>query len=418
MTANEYFLFALKEKLCNNIKWYYRLMTPSMENQDNEYYASSSDKIFIKINDEMFEITDRKPGDIIVDFKSTINLSNNDLPNIEETVETTIGRAIVNYLLIAKPFNNKIKYINKSFSSKNIESIVSDYLFREIITVDEYINFVNNCSFIQPLTKIFIDVATVKNTTKPEGIEEYKKELSDKFDSEYGENWKDDPVLSGNFSEKLQEFDTAYLQDDPTLGKLLTNKIKNNARTKMYLAVGSEKGFDGRTPIVESSLIDGFPKDNTQLSYIFNGGRVGSFDRGHETQKGGASAKVLLRVAGSVKIVDGDCGSKVLKETIITKENASSLVGCYCHFGDHNLIPLMKPDDHIGKKVWIRTPLFCKLEGKKFCAVCVGKTLSSRKDGVNLLFTTVSTPILTASLKGMHNSQITTVNVSLIDNVK
>lgn len=418
MTSIEYFKYVIKKQLCNNIRWYYLVMTQSMANSDNEYFQCTSDKIYVKVDGSNVEITDKIPGDVLIDYKDKLDLTHEDLPNIDDSVSTTVGRAIVNYLLLVKPFGEKIKYINKMFSSKNIENIIADYLFREIITIEEYTRFVNNCSFIQPLTKIFIDVATVKNTTKPEGIDEYKDKLSEEFDKEYGVNWKDDPVLSGNFSERLQKYDTEYLKGDPTVGKLLTNKIKNNARTKMYLAVGSEKGFDGRTPIVESSLIDGFPKDNNQLSYIFNGGRVGSFDRGHETQKGGAVAKGVLRAAGGIKIVDGDCGSKMLKETLITKDNAASIIGCYAHTGDGKLFPVMQPDEYIGKTLWLRTPLFCKLEGKKFCSICVGKTLSSRKDGVNLLFTTVSTPILTASLKGMHNSQITTVYVSLLENVK
>lgn len=418
MDSVQYFKHALKNKLCDNIRWYFITMTQIQPNTENEYVSSDANSVYVKINGENILVEDKKVGDILVDYRTTLELSSDDLVNIDGTISTTIGRAVVNYLLLANPFGDKIKYINKQFSSGNVEGLISDYLFKETISVSEYIKFVNNCSFIQPLTKIFIVAATVKNTTKPEGIDKFKEELTIKFNEEYGKEWVNDPVLAGNFSAELQKFDSEYLKDDPSLGKLLTKKITSNARTKMYLAIGSEKSFDGRTPMIENSLIDGFPKDNECLSYIFNGGRLGSFDRGHETQKGGAVAKDLLRTAGGIKIVEGDCGSKVLKETLITPDNAQSVLGTYVHNGDGKLFPLMDPENYIGKKLFIRTPLFCNLEGKKFCSVCVGKTLSSRKDGINLLFTTVSTPILTASLKGMHNSQIATVNVSLVDNVK
>lgn len=409
---------SLRNKSCNKINWYFSVITPALKLKDNPYYRTTEKEIFVKTPEGEVLLSDKKVGDPIINFKDGIEIDNSVLPNVKERINTTVGRVIVNYLLLAEPFKDKIDYINKMFSSKDVEKIISDYLFREIISISEYERFVNNCSFIQPLSKIVVIAATVKNTTKPVGIDKFKKETIEKFNKEYGDGWVKDPVLSGYFSEELKKFDAEYLKDDPTNGKLLSNKIKGNARVKMYLTIGAEKDFNGRTPVIENSLIDGFPKNNEELAYIFNGGRLGSFDRGHETQKGGAVAKDLLRAAGGIKVVEGDCGSKVLKEFTIDKDNVNAIRGMYCHLGDGKLFPMMKPEDFIGKKVWHRTPLFCNLEGKRFCSICSGKILSARPDGINLLFTTVSTPILISSLKGMHNSQIVTVPVSLVENVK
>lgn len=422
MTLKEYVLFALEKKFCNKINWYFVCLSEAVVGMNNEYLTVIENNIMVnKVSEdpkEMVSIRDRKPGEPLIPYNGKVKIEAGTLSNLKEDVETTYGRLLVNYLLLDYPFGDKIPYINKQISPGDIEKIIADLLFKEVISVKEYEKFVNNCSFLQPLTKVVIDVATVANTTKPKGIDEFKEKLIEEFNQKHGERWIYDPVLCGNFSQALQDFDAKYLEGDPTVGKLLTSKIRNNARTKMYLAIGSDKGFDGRTPLIQNSLADGFPKDNESLAMIFNSGRLGSFDRGHETQKGGSVAKDLLRSAGGIKIIDGDCGSTLLKKITITKDNFKTLKGIYGHFGDKKLEPIMNPEDYIGKDAWIRTPLFCKLEGKKFCSICVGKVLSARKDGINILFTTVSTPILRASLKGMHNSQVETVKVSVVDSIK
>lgn len=421
MLKIDYLKYSLESKYCQILNWYYSILSPTTNEWNNDYYHIENDKVIVKLKElnsiHYEELADVKVGEPILKYNEKINVLPGFLENITEPIETTIGRILVNYCLLAIPFGNKIPFINKQLSSKHIEPLIANKLVSGEISVEEYGCFVDNCSFLQPLSKIIIAVVSRKNIVEPDGLDEFKKNLMEKFKKEHGENWSKDPVLAGTFEKELEKFDAEFLKDDPTLDKILTKKIRTNARKKMYLSIGSTKGLTGRGDFILSSLKDGYPKDNQSLASMFNENRAASFDRGKETQKGGAVAKELLRTAGGIKIHDGDCGSSLTQEVNVTSDNADMLKGLYQKTKE-GYIPIHSPYDLIGQKIHIRTPLYCNLEGKNFCSICVGDNIARRKDGVNILFNTVSMPILTGALKSMHDTTIDTVALSLRDVLK
>lgn len=416
MTNIEYFKTVLQSNFLHKLDWYYSTM--GLNPVNSEFLKVENNSYIVKLpNGEETMIENVKSDRPLLLPKEEITLSNSDLPNIVGELKTTVGRAIANKILLVYPFHDKFPYVNGVMNPGDIEDELAKRLNNESVSVREYNKFVNCCVFIQSLSKVVTIGATEKSISGAPGIEKFKKDLSKKYDNEYGKKWRKDTVKVGSFIEEIKKYDQEYLKDDPTLGKTLTKKIQNNARVKQYVAFGTVEDFGDTNEFVEESLAEGYPKDKVKLATIFNSSRQGSHSRGHETQKGGAVAKSLLRVASGIFIKEGDCGSQIYKEIFVTKDLIKALTGVY-YLNGTKLEKLLDPTPLVGQTIKIRSPLYCLKEGKIFCTTCCGENLRNRENGIGLQLTNISAGILTAALKSMHDTSIKLVNVDINEIIK
>lgn len=423
LSNTEYFKLCLEKGYCKKSNWYFEAMCFKIPGQDSdtEYGITIKDgKYNCKVGEDIVIINNINPSERpVLHVKDPIVFENNryiaNLPNA--LVETTVGRAMVNYILLANNFGSKIPYINSKTSTGEIEGIIAKALGNDEVTVAEYIKFVDSCSFIQNFSKIVTIAATLKNMLPPEGLEKRKKELAAEYDKIYGPSWRENSVQVGQYLDELHKFDMEYLKGDPTIGKVMTKKVLTNSRKKCFIGYGQPPGMNGKKFFVEESLYDGYPKNNTALASIIDESRSGSYNRGHETQEGGTVAKIMLRVSNTLKVTPGDCGSKVFLKVKVNKELASNLNGLWMKSGNGIAI-IEDGKKFIGQEIEIRTPLYCKAEGTTFCGTCVGKNLENRKSGINLLLADIAGAILKSSLKKMHNTQIVTGRFSLEELVR
>jgi len=407
VTVNEYFRYAIHMEYLTSLKFYYSTMTIPLQNS-NDYYKVDGNKYLVKIGDSYEEVQGRTTDVPLLQIQDPIVLFNADLPNIDTQVDTTIGRAIINYVALVYNFKNKIPYLNdNNIDTGTLEKLVLDGLKKDTISVPEYINFVDSCSMLQSLSRITTVSATYKTMTPPPGIVAYKNELIKEFDKKYGKNWVKSMTTVIEFQSLLKAKDAEYLKDDPTNGILTSGKVKDNARAKMYLAFGIDAGFSedsmAEPNLVFNSLLEGYPKDKEQLTVIYNSSRAGSFSRGNETKNGGVAAKNLLRATGGISIVTGDCGSKIAKETIVTKDNANTLVGRF-YLDGNKLVKIEDGSKLVGKTIMLRSPLYCKHTDGTICSTCAGENLANYRKGVTILATDISSVLMTNSLKKMHTS--------------
>lgn len=422
MVLKDYILYSIKNKLVHKQKWFFVFFTILSNERKNEYVEIKNKEVYVTVNGNSEKLDDVTftEGKSLFSITQAIALSSGDLPNINSNIDTTIGRLIINYLLISKNFVNKIEYINKEFSVSSLEGDVAKLLMDDKITVESYLNFIDSVYYICGLARIFNVSATERNLTPPAGISEFKKNLRKEFDSKYGSDWVNDKTKIVEFQEQLKKQDDEWLKDDPTKGRLLNKKIKDNARVKMFLTFGGEVGLDkksGNVTFIENSLLDGYSKDPKELSAIFNSIRAASFDRGHETQKGGAAAKDLLRASSSISIKEGDCGTKLTKKILITEDNHKSFTGrYYVHNG--KVTAIEDTSSLIGKTIELRSPMYCNEPNTNYCSVCVGKVIAINPKGVSMQLLDVSAVLLNASLKSMHNSQLNAKRFNILDMVK
>ena len=415
----DYFRYALHNQLLDSIKFYYSTFTIPLQDK-NEYYVVKNGKYFVYMNGKEEEVAGKSSKEPLLHMQLPITLYNADISNIEKSVDTTVGRAIVNYVALEHNFGSKLPYINEPTDTKKIEKIVGTALKDNNITVEEYINFNDSLSLLQGLTRIVVVSATPKTMTPPPGITEFKKKLQSEYAKKYGPDWYKDRIHVVEFADELKAFDTEYMKDDPTYRKSTSNKVANEARPKRYLSMGADDGFSGPTAeprVVFNSLLEGYPEDKQLLASVYNKSRAGSFSRGNETKDDGLLANIFLRSTSNITVDEGDCGTTMGKELYVTKEIASTLYGRYQIVNGKSIL-IEKPESLIGKTITIRSCMYCKNGLASICARCAGDTLSNYRKGVSQIVTDVSGAVLNMSMKKMHATSKHLVKTNLSEMIK
>lgn len=422
MTSKDYFFYALQRELLYRIEWFYSVMTlPTSNTTENNYLKIKDGYYYVKLDEDFEKIDDVSISQPLLRMVDKVVLPAGVLENAPKEIATTIGRVIMNKLLLSDIFKDAIPYLNEKFMVKTLETMIAKLILSEKVSIPSYIKFVDTASYIQGLSRITTVSSTKKGMLPPPGIDAFKKKVEKELIDKYGPLWASDRSNVALFEARLKEFDSEWLKDDPANGKLLAGKIKNESRSKLFLTFGAEAGFDKKgdnVQLVENSLLDGYPKDNALLTTMFNTSRSGSFERGKETQKGGSTAKDILRATSAIKIVPGDCGSKLGKSILVSNENKDNLVGRYRFKSDgkgKDISCIETTDDLIGKNITLRSPLYCAEKGNNFCATCVGDIMASYPTGISLVLLDISASFITTSLKGMHKSSLKSTKIEITD---
>jgi hypothetical protein len=435
MKKLEYLKLAIEEKRYRFISWFTRCFTLTTEvsgsgKEAPVYLEPLRFKWgygFYNKDFELIHLEDTDPNQPLFNYKEIITVDDAWCGNIEGVIETTIGRLMLNIISISTPFNNKLPYFNKRFSVKEIESIIAKRIVSnpgveassliavtpDSIYVSEYVAFMDTLTFLEQLSILFTHAATPKNTVAPPGIIEFRNKLEAKYKGKLS-----DPIELAKFNKELDGYANDYLKDDPSYGKFLKGKVRDPAYKKLHMSIGVENGFNENVrqePIVRS-LSEGWTKDPREFVMQMNSIRSGSYARGAETVNGGVAAKVILRAANNFVIKDTDCGSLLGLERLYTKDTISQIVGDYL-INEEQEPTLIENEEqasrYLGKVIRLRDPAFCQMEGDTLCRVCAGTRLSENPTGLAIPLTEISAVMLTASLKKMHGTVLSTAEIDI-----
>ena len=404
----EYVKYSCDNTLPTNLDWVLGLFATIEDDKfENEYFVIKDNKFYGKLADEELLLAEDYDSPILV-AKEQVDVEKGYLPNITKNITTTYGRIVINYIIGIYCFNSKIDYINEKFTIKNIENkyiltmLTDDPNNTKGITIDEYKKFLDASLYIESFSKYLSIAATEKTALPPKGLEKFKKETLAYMVKKYGEDFAKNPLAVAELEKKMLDFDDAYLKDDPSYGKLMSGKVTNVARKKMFLVFGIGNSFEDEPEGILDSLSDSRELDPKKLATYANDSRSGSYGRGSETQKGGVTSKVALRATSDIKILQQDCGSKVGRPITIQADNYVRYINRYMlDNGKPVLLTEDKLKSLIGKTIELRTPLYCHLEND-FCTVCAGKNIEDYENGVSLLVSGVGGKILAISLSAFH----------------
>jgi len=413
MTLFSYITYCIVNKLPHKLAWVQSILGVYEDNYLNSYIKIDRGNGYVMVNNKYVNFSNYKSKDSFVRISDTITATKELFKSLDKDYETTIGRLLINYILIEVPFNGKIPYFKDDINIGSIVNTVKDALSEDIISVEEYKKFVWSCTYLESFSRLVTPSSTPKLIAPPPGIDEYKTKLKDEFKTKYGSNWDADPSRIVEYDNKLKSYYNDFLKGDPSDGILADNKSKDNALAKKYLTFSTTNAF-GDQEHIDESLSDGYPDDPKKLSAMFNTVRAASYSRGAETQRGGSVAKAVLRATSSIEISIDDCGVKYGKVYYITKDMANSLVGRYI-ISNNKLVKLTPDniDDYVDKEVELRTPMYCAAKPPTLCKVCMGEKAGRYPRGIPLIVTNISSVLTLSSLKQMHNSQVSTVDIDL-----
>lgn len=413
----EYLIYATNKEFILDFDWHKELFSTMLKDKEYKYITIKNGIKYVKMNDKLIR-TDAKSNLPIFTMFDTIKLPDNLLKCLDKPTYTSVGIFIANTLFLEYPFKGKIKYINRLFTHNELCKTLPKLMIKEIITVDEYLDYVDSVSFSLALNKFFVYSATKKMVTSAPGMSKFKEELKAKYDLEYGVTWVKDASLAIKFIEELKKFDNEYIKDDPAYGVMLSGAIVNNSRPRKFSAFGVEYGFDSTgtdSTFIINSLMDGYPKEKDQLAAMFNAARKGSFDRGSGTQQAGYMVKEIQKAINALVIKEGDCGDTIGDHILVNYKNVSFYSNIYIIEND---LPVFKENlnGYLGKYVKVRTTQYCKYDGC-FCEVCAGKDMENFKDGIQLLVIATLGIMLNSKMKSMHRASKKTMNFNILETI-
>ncbi len=372
---------------------------------ENKIYEVSGTKINVKYNKG-----ETKP---LCTPQDTFTLNSGEILNYKnsQSVETTIGRFVSNYLFLVYPFKDNIPYINTEFSSSKLESVISDALVSEKITArDIKDRYVPTLSLIGQSNDIICPNISEKTITIPPHIHALREKLVKENKEAL---LKGDASVMSDIEAALVKAYKEYLEGDPSLHFLLKKKYFNVTLKKLFLTQGMVERFGspGQFDFVENPMGNGWKiKD---LPIIFNEVRHGSYSRAIETQNGGVIAKLILRVFQDTRISIDDCKTKRGETVFASRDNLKEFENNYMIAPEGKNILITS--DIMGTipetNITVRTPGYCQAE-KGFCSKCFGHLFEVvGQKAFAPVANDFARVITTTALKTMHGKSHETIEI-------
>ena len=321
-------------------------------------------------------------------------------------VDTTVGRLLLNVLLVEQPFNGAIEYINTpGFDLKGLEKKISSLLMNKQITIPQYKMYVDDLFFIGHFTELCVPTYSRASLTTDPNMKNLKRELLQKYAGRL-----EDPEVIAEIESALIAADKAYLKNDNSMRFYgpLGGKPFNIARKKMFLTVGGIEAFSkdsGKYSFIMNSLSDGM--DPESIPAIANEIRKGSYNRGHETQLGGAQTKYIVRVFQDLIISEEDCKATRGLTVDFSKHPIKEYLGRYILVGGKWIaITEDNMQEYTGKQYVMRSPMYCRTK-QGLCRKCAGDVYAKlNAKHLSMFIVDISSTFTTMSLKAMHGTKL------------
>lgn len=357
---------------------------------------------------EQLEGTTR--GQPAFSFTELVDLKKGEVANLEHDAKTTYGNALMNAIVLVYPFGNKIPYINKRVAVKDLEPYMLKMTDKPVspndITVDEYLKFGQAMYSLAGITQLCVPSATAKTMTPDPRVNQVRAELLEKYKDQLH-----DPVIIAKIDKVLVDMDRAWLKGDPGEGFYIKDKSYNVVRKRLYGMYGAEDAFGDGTHVtlIEKSLNDGW--DISKLPVMASSLREGSFNRGHQTELGGAIAKEMNRYCTNSTISEEDCGTKLGLPVLMDPSAKKRYLNNYAFVdGKEVLFTEENIDSYMGKMVEVRSPVYCKTGGIDYCVHCMGPLLAESPNSLGVQVADIGQNFMLTSMAMMHGTQLATAS--------
>lgn len=355
-------------------------------------------------------------------IKDRFALTAGQIPNVSKDLETNYGNLLFNYIACIYAFGTKIPYLEGRVSPSQLEGIILPRLVDDPapgthppesaqsvapIYVSEYLRFADAMFNLVGLTQICVPATTRKSMLAPPGIVELKERLLKE-----NEGRLHDPAVIAEIQKQLIAYDREYLKGDLAEGFLITGKAFNVVRSKLFGMHGAEVGLAETVDVdlIRNSLSQGWDID--KFPAMNNSARAGSYNRGAQTMLGGESVKWLLRASSNMSVTQDDCGSMMGIDVAVTKDRLGWITGFseITPEGPVRITP-ESAGSYLGRRIAVRSPMYCNLPKTDYCKVCVGERLAVNPNALSAAISEYGSAFLSMFMAAAHGKQLTTAKL-------
>lgn len=354
-----------------------------------------------------------KEGTPLLSFYEYIELEKGDLENVSSKIKTTVGRFLLNYLLLAYPFGDTFEYVNEDFSIGKIEDRIVRAGFDKTVTVEQIkTRYIPNIYFIGHFTELSVPSYSEKSISTSPKVAQRRKELMKQYKDQL-----DDPVIMSQIEDELIALDKEYLADDPSMGYFGgKGKWFDICRKKMLLTggmvedVNKESGY----AFIQDPYDDGWDPDH--FPEMVNDIRRGIYNRAVNTAKGGELVDFIRRIFQDSIISEDDCKTKRGLRVYLSPD----IIDNYLHRNIITPSGLVKltdtnKDKYVGKYVNMRCPMYCETK-HGYCYTCMGDIMKDREvESLTMLTSKIGSIFMSISMAAMHGTKTKVVDISDVD---
>lgn len=411
MKKNDLFIILVKDGYFKKLEVLRGILSTPING--NDFIKKSDNGYLITLNDDIVEVVcDNKIP--IFNINDKIELPKGCMNIVKNDIDTTIGKSIINYLILEFGLNGFGEFINREITYGEIENdIIIPAISNKELTIKDYKRSINGAVMCRSLSDMVVIAVTDKGIFPPPGLEKLKKDTIAEFNEKYGKKWVSDKKIALKYEDILVKYYMEYVSDDPTLGITTNKKMLKSIKARM-LGMGIIESIDGaNNDYILESLGDGIPKDKKKLVSIINNIINGSFNRSTSIQVGGVISKVLTRSSHSYKVLKTDCDVSYGLDILVTKENHKSIIG-------RTLVSGTKIDNDmskslIGSTIACRSVMYCKEKGNNVCGICAGDKLTKTKGSILLIALAIGGELVKHFLAVFHNKERKVVNIKKSD---
>ena len=359
---------------------------------------------------QLLPIEDAPAGEPIFVMKEKVQAKAGDIPNLKKDVLTSYGNLLYNCICLVFPFGDKVDYIEGRVSTDKVEAIIAERLTNtpppgtprdpKLIYADEHVKYGDATGALVAYTQLCVPACSYKSMTAPPGIKEFR----DKLLAE-NKGRLHDPAVIAAIDAELVKYLREYLKGDSAMGFLITNKAFDVVRKKLFLMQGAEATLDDSLDValVTRSLSEGW--DVKDLPVMNTASRSGSFNRGAQTELSGEAVKWLFRASSNLTIAAKDCGSRLGNFFYAERGEESKLIGFTAIEGSvDTLIDKENVGTYLGKRVLLRSPMYCRLPQTDLCEACVGKRLADTPTSLSIAVADIGNVFMGLFMKAMHSN--------------
>jgi len=421
----DYFLWALQNDLHLHKRWIleaFALFRPGPNHDYGKPLIIAPDGRYAIVDKETEDgityIEDAMPGEPLFRPLEKLILNPGDLPNVTERVVTCYGNALVNQLVLVYAFGNKIPYIPGPIKVGAIEKIIQNRWDDEAsdeglpphqqpLRTAEYLRFNEAVGQLPGLSQLCVPSATRKTMTADPAMIKRRDELL-----AANKDRLHDPVVLAGILKELTSMDRAWMKGDPGERFYIKDKSYDVVRLKVFIMQGISAGFGEAGDLIPTSLDEAW--DISKLPAMVNQLRDGSFSRGAQTALGGVETKFNNRIFQNSIVAEDDCGSKRGITILMTKTKLPHYIGNYQVIkGAPVVLTEDSLKDLVGKRIEVRSPIYCKTGGANYCAKCMGDRISSTPQALGTYASDIGSIFLSLFMAAMHGKSLKTEELDL-----